>query len=152
MADQQLAAVGKVVGVRRLLRDLAVAASDDYTQAFKVLGMVVFVQCEGVEPLLGGRLIRESTFFRWVDQLRASGWGDLICGDEYRQALERKLAFRARISEALSPQAAGPQASGTVKGDREAQPSTLDGVAAGGSLQEATAPAGPVPGESWRHG
>jgi len=141
------------MNVRRLVKDLAVAAGDDYSQACKVLGMVVFALSEGVEPLLGGGLVRDSTFFRWMDLLRAAGWGELVCGTDYRRALEGILATRPSIGEALSPQALSHQASDAVKGlagGREAEPSALDGVAAGGSPREATAPA-LAGGERARH-
>jgi hypothetical protein len=151
------------IDVMRFLRDTAQAAGDDYATAFKLLGMVVFVAEAGAEPLLSGRLVSVSTFNRWVDTLRTAGWGDLLGDVRLRQALREYMnqrvgglpMERARTAvmeavsrmvadpEALSPQAVGRQASDAVKGlagGREAEPSALDGVAAGGSLGEATAP------------
>jgi hypothetical protein len=131
------------LNIRVMLRDLAVAAGDDYSQAFKVLGMVVYAQLEGVEPLLAGRLVHERTFFRWVALLKAAGWGDLLCAGDYRRAVADVIATRLGAAAALSPQAVGHQASDAVKGlagGFEAEPRTLDGVAAGGSLGKAAAP------------
>ena len=150
---------------RKFLRDVAIASGDDYSAAFKLLGMVVFVAEAGAEPLLSGRLVSVSTFNRWVDTLRLAGWGDLLADVRLRQALREFLnqrlgglplelarektleAVRLAVAaeEARSPQAVGRQASDAVKGlagGREAEPNALDGVAAGGSLREATAPTG----------
>jgi len=153
-----------VLRVREFLRDTAQASGDDYATAFKLLGLVVFVAQEGIDPLLSGRLISPRTFHRWADSLKTAGWGDLLTEARLRLAVRdfvkdrlgglppalarERVVEAARVAaeseEALSPQAVGRQASDAVKGlaeGREAKPSALDGVAAGGSLREATAPA-----------
>lgn len=155
--------VGSVTWLRQFLSDVAVASNDDYSVAFKLLGMVIFVAEEGIEGLLAGRFVSSRTFYRWTDCLTSAGWGDLLADVRLRQAVRSYMdlrlgglpiplahskvleAVRSMVdeAEARSPQAVGRQASGAVKGlaeGREAEPSALDGPADGGSLRKATAP------------
>jgi hypothetical protein len=152
-----------VPDLRKFLGDVAHACGDDYAYAFKLLGLVVFVSEEGVEPLLAGGLISARTFYRWVECLGAAGWGNLLADIRMKQALRDFPDLRlgdlagqmahstvlgviesiVNEAEARSPEALGRQTSEAVKGlaeGREAQPSALDGLADGGSLREATAP------------
>lgn len=160
---------------RRFLSDVAVACGNDYASAFKLLGVIVFVAEEGVEPLLSGGLVAPKTFYRWAEVLRHAGWGDLLADVRLRQAVRGYLAerlgghpgdrARGAVVEAVTrmmadeaepaTQAVSPQASDAVKGlagGREAEPSALDGVAAGGSLQKSPAGAGSTHGEGEPHG
>jgi hypothetical protein len=150
------------IDFRQFLKDAAIASGDDYSMAFKLLGMVAFVAEAGPEPLLTGRLVSIPTLNRWMETLRLAGWGDVIADLRLRQAVREYVKERVRggiieqtrenVADAVarvvaeeaepSPQAAGRQASDAVKGlagGREAEPSALDGVAPGGSLGEATA-------------
>lgn len=160
---------------RRFLSDVAVACGNDYASAFKLLGVIVFVAEGGIEPLLSGGLVAPKTFYRWAEALRHAGWGDLLADVRLRQAVRcyvtERLAglpgdeARGSIVEAVTriaadeaepaTQAVSRQASDAVKGlagGREAEPSALDGVAAGGSLQESPALAGSARGEGKPHG
>lgn len=149
--------------VREFVRDVSIASGDDCVAGFKLLGMVVYVAEIGTEPLLSGKLVAVSTFHRWVETLRLAGWGDLLADVRLRQALRdyvnqrmgglpieqaRREVIEAvetmvAEAEALPPQASGRHGSNAVKGlavGREAEPTALDWVASGGSLQEAAAP------------
>jgi len=79
------------MNVVEFVHDAAQAAKGDYTQAFKLLGFVVYVAEEGGDDLLTGDLISRQTYFRWLDAVKRAGWGDLLADARLRHALQEYL-------------------------------------------------------------
>lgn len=76
-----------MVNTKRVIHDFSKACSEDYTQAFKLLGLVVFVAQEGNEPLLSGEMISPRTYYRWVEKIKQAGYGDLLAEARLRQVI-----------------------------------------------------------------
>ena len=152
--------------VSEFITQIAEASNDDYPQAFKLLGFVVYVAQEGGESLLSGKMISQRTYYRWMEIVHRAGWGDLLADARLRQVLQEYLWKRfaglpidqARervlrvvgdfIADTEAPSLRGKccQASAAVKGERsetegrESKTSALDGGATGGNLRKARAP------------
>ena len=61
--------------------------TEDYAQAFKLLGLVVFIAQEGNEPLLSGEMISPRTYYRWIEKIKQAGYGDLLVEARLRQVI-----------------------------------------------------------------
>ena len=72
---------------RDFIEQVANQVDNDYSQAFKLLGLVVFVAQEGNEPLLSGEMISPRTYYRWVEKIKQAGYGDLLAEARLRQVI-----------------------------------------------------------------
>ncbi len=151
--------------VNDFINQIAEETNDDYPQAFKLLGFVVYVAQEGSESLLTGKMISQRTYYRWLGLVQRAGWGDLLADARLRQVLQEYLWKRfaglpidqarevLRVvgdfiadTEAPSLRAKYRQESAAVKGEqsetkgRESKTSVLDSGATGGNLGKAMAP------------
>jgi len=78
----------------RFVDDVAAVLNGDYASAIKLLGVVVLLAEVGPSPFLGGKYMSPRTYFRWLDQIEAAGWGDLVADSELRRVVNSYLAYR----------------------------------------------------------
>lgn len=146
--------------IEEFLHQVAKQAQGDYSIAFKLLGLVVYVAQEGSDALLTGKMISLRTYYRWLEMVKHAGWGDLLADARLRQVIQdyiwKRFAglpidqARDRVlrvvtdlvseTEARSINANCCQASAAVKDmaeGREAEPSALEVGAHACSLGEA---------------
>jgi hypothetical protein len=152
--------------VNDFVTQIAEASNDDFPQAFKLLGFVVFLTQEGHEEIIARNMISQRTYIRWMDVIQKAGWGDLVADARLRQVVQEYLwkrfeglpidLAREKLLNVISDMVCNPsapalkaksrQASDAVKGERseaegrEGMSSALDGGADGGSLEKLTAP------------
>ncbi|MFV2045259.1 MAG: hypothetical protein ACC700_18755 [Anaerolineales bacterium] len=153
------------MNVREIVRSVVESGVSSYSVAFKLFGFLVFLAEEGPEPFLSGEVLSSRTYFRWIDDLRNAGLGELVLDARMRQLVQEYIAGKfgglpinktrekmletvesmVRKEDAASLRAISHQAGGRVKGERsedeglEAKPRALDAATDGGSLREATA-------------
>ncbi len=82
------------MNIGHITKDLAEYHDNDYPQAFKLLGLIVFIAQEGSEPLLSGELISTRTFYRWVEKIKQAGYGDLLAETQLKQAVRNFINLR----------------------------------------------------------
>lgn len=80
------------------LDDVAKVSRGDYVSAFKLLGAVLYVKEKGIEPLLAGDMVSPRTVYRWLETIRAAGWGSLISEVRILQAVREHLASLQDVS------------------------------------------------------
>ena len=73
---------------QKLLDDVARVSDGDYATAFKMLGFVQYVSEVGADAFLSGELVSPRTYYRWVETIRAAGWGSLLSDVRFDQALQ----------------------------------------------------------------
>lgn len=76
---------------QRFLDDVSEVSRGDYSSAFKLLGVVLFMQQKGIEPLLSGKLISPRTAYRWLETIQDAGWGSLLSEVRVMQAIRQHL-------------------------------------------------------------
>ena len=76
---------------QQFLDDVAEVSRGDYVSAFKMLGAVLYISEQGVEPLLAGRMVSPRTVYRWLETIRAAGWGSLVSEARVMQAIREHL-------------------------------------------------------------
>lgn len=74
----------------------------DVSHALKLLGFLVFVANEGIEPFQTGEYISVQTYHRWVEQIRRAGLGDILLDIRLRQLLVEFFDTRFGDLEAAS--------------------------------------------------
>lgn len=147
------------------VENVASKIGGDYSRSFKLLGFVLYLAEVGPDPFLGGRVMSQRTYHRWIDELGRCGLDGLALDarlrglvNEYvrerfgglpvplaREKLMESVAEMTGENDALALRATSRQVSVGVKGERseaggrEAKPSVFEAEAAGGSLREATA-------------
>ena len=77
---------------QKLLDDVARVSDGDYATAFKMLGFVQYVSEVGADAFLSGELVSPRTCYRWVETIRAAGWGSLLSDVRFDQALREYVA------------------------------------------------------------
>jgi hypothetical protein len=77
---------------QEMLDDIAATSKGNYATGFKLIGVVVFIQDEGIEPLLSGEMVSTRTAYRWLEVIREAGWGSLISEARIIQAIQDHLA------------------------------------------------------------
>jgi hypothetical protein len=81
---------------QEMLEDVAAVSAGSYATGFKLLGVVVFIEDEGIEPLLSGEMVSTRTAYRWLETIREAGWGALISEARVIQAIQDHLASLPR--------------------------------------------------------
>lgn len=77
---------------QEMLDAVAAVSKGNYATGFKLIGVVVFIEDEGIEPLLSGEMVSTRTAYRWLETIREAGWGSLISEARVLQAIEDHLA------------------------------------------------------------
>lgn len=73
---------------QRFLDDVARASDGDCATAFKMLGFVQYVSEVEADVFLSGELVSARTYYRWIETIRAAGWGALLADVRFGQALQ----------------------------------------------------------------
>jgi hypothetical protein len=63
---------------KKFIQDVASVSEGDYSAGFEMLGFELFVSQCGPKPLLAGQMVSTRTYFRWVETIKAAGWGRLL--------------------------------------------------------------------------
>ncbi len=82
------------MNIKQFIDDIGSLNDNDYPQAFKLLGLIVFIAQEGAEPLLSGEMISPRTFYRWVEKIKQAGYGDLLAETQLKQAVRNFINLR----------------------------------------------------------
>ena len=77
--------------VKQFVTDVGEAQKGDYSIAFKLLGLIVFITEEGSDPILSGRFISARTYHRWMDLINSVGWGNLVADARLRKELQEYM-------------------------------------------------------------
>lgn len=77
---------------QKFLDDVARVSDGDYASGFKMLGFVLYVAQFGAEKLLSGTLVSPRTYYRWLEIIKAAGWGSLLSQARFEQALQEYIA------------------------------------------------------------
>lgn len=65
----------KSMDVNEIIEQISEASNDDYPQAFKLLGFVVYFAQEGSDSLLSKRMISQRTYLQMAKYYRGCGVG-----------------------------------------------------------------------------
>ncbi len=82
------------INIKEYVYKLAEQENGDFPQAFKLLGLIVFIAQEGAEPLLTGEMISPRTYYRWVEKIKQAGYGDLLAETQLKQAVRNFINLR----------------------------------------------------------
>ena len=73
---------------RKFLEDIAIVNGGNYATAFKLLGFVLYIGQFGADSLLAGDMVSLPTYYRYVEIIKAAGWGSLLAEVRAVQALK----------------------------------------------------------------
>jgi hypothetical protein len=81
-----------VLDKQEFLDNVAQVSDGDYATAFKMLGFIVYVSELGADGFLSGAMVSLRTYYRWVETIKAAGWGSLLSDMRLEQALQEYVS------------------------------------------------------------
>ena len=82
------------IDVNEITIQLATVTRDDYSQALKLLGFLVFIGNEGSELLQSGKYISNQTYCRYMALIKQAGLGGWLLDIRLRQILVEMIEVR----------------------------------------------------------
>ena len=70
-----------------VIKSLASTNNEDFPNAFKLLGFIVYIAQEGNEDLLTGSMISQRTYYRWYEQVEKAGLKNFLLDAKLQQAI-----------------------------------------------------------------
>lgn len=84
----------QTANIKSITDKLATVTKDNYSQALKLLGFLIFVANEGNELLLSGDHISRQTYYRYVGKIKQAGLGGFLIDLRLQQILAEMIEMR----------------------------------------------------------